>query len=96
MMPEYTWDDWFTFLGVGIVEFIPLNHRAYDNANSMLKYYTECMCAAYPEAYKRSLEILFDMPFEDLPTVINEVIEVNKYVYILVHKIAEWRLIIGK
>jgi len=95
-MPEYTWDDWYYLRDSLKIEFNPRNIRAYDNANSMLKYYMDCRYSAYPEAHKRCIKVMFDMLFEDLPTIVNEVINIKEHVYLLVYKIAEWRLIIGK
>ena len=49
------------------------------------------------KAYERALHVIFDMPFEDLPLALNEVISLGPLEgYLMVYKIAEWRLLLGK
>ena len=95
-MIDYTWQDWENltcFLGL---DFTPLCERAYKNPGSMIRHFLSCKYSTYKEAHDRLVEVLFEMPFDELPTAINEEYKVAQDTTIMVSKAAEWRLLLGK
>jgi len=78
------------------LHFAPKSESAYYSPESMIKYYLSCKYSGYKEAYDRLLEVIFKMPFEDLPTAINEEYKVKDDTTIMISKAVEWRLLLGK